>query len=271
MRRHAAGGAADLESSMPETAVAAQMFTLRKFTQTPADIAKTLAKVRAIGYEAIQISAFGPIDAAELAKMLEGEGLAVASTHCSWDLYTNQIDRLIDEHRMWGCKHPAIGGMPGDYRNPDGVVAFAKAAEEVGSKLAEAGMDFSYHNHNFEFQKVGGKTWLELIYENSDPALVKAEIDTYWVQAGGGDPAEWIRKVSGRMPVLHLKDMVIGPERDVRMAEVGEGNLNWPAILTAAKDAGVEWYCVEQDNCYDRDPFESLKISLDNLHAMGLK
>ena len=256
---------------MPETVLAAQMYTLRQFTQTPDNIAKALAKVRAMGYRAIQISAFGPIDAAELARMLDGEGLAVASTHSSWGLFTKEIDRLIEEHRMWGCKHPAIGGMPGEYRKAEGIAAFAKAAEDIGRKLAEAGMDFSYHNHNFEFQKAGGKTWLELLYDSTDPRYVKAEIDTYWVQAGGGDPAEWVRRMSGRMPVLHLKDMVIGPERDVRMAEVGEGNLNWPAILTAARDAGVQWYCVEQDNCYDRDPFDSLKISLDNLHAMGLK
>ncbi|MHC4718103.1 MAG: sugar phosphate isomerase/epimerase family protein [Planctomycetota bacterium] len=256
---------------MPKTVIAAQMYTLRKFTQTPADVARTLGKVRGLGYEAIQISAFGPIDAAELAKMLEGEGLAVASTHSGWDLFTKEIDRLIEEHRMWGCVHPAIGGMPKQYWSADGVVEFARVATDIGRKLAEAGMDFSYHNHNFEFQKAGGKTWLEILYDNSDPAVVKAEIDTYWVQAGGGDPAEWVRKMSGRMPILHLKDMVIGPERDMRMAEIGEGNLNWPGILAAAGDAGVEWYCVEQDNCYERDPFESLKISLENLHGMGLK
>lgn len=255
---------------MPDTVLAAQMYTLREFTKTPADIAVTLAKVRAMGYEAIQISAFGPCDPAELAKMLAGEGLAVCSTHTGWPRFVDQIDQVIEEHRMWGCRHPAIGGMPGEYRSAEGVVEFAKLAEQVGRKLDQAGMDFSYHNHNFEFQKAGGKTWLELLYDSSDPRYLKAEIDTYWVQAGGGDPAEWIARCAGRMPILHLKDMVMGPD-GVRMAEIGEGNLNWPAILAAAKDAGVEWYCIEQDDCYERDPFDSLKISLDNLHGMGMK
>lgn len=253
------------------TVLAAQMYTLRKFTQTRDDIAKTLAKVRAIGYEAIQISAFGPCDPGELAGMLEGEGLAVCSTHTPWPRFTDEIDKVIEEHQMWGCKHPAIGGMPNEYRSAEGVVKFAALTDEVGRKLADAGMDFSYHNHNHEFVKVAGRTLLELLYDNSDPRYLKAEIDTYWVQAGGGDPAAWIRKYSGRMPVLHLKDMVMGPDGKVRMAEIGEGNLNWPEILAAAKDAGVEWYCIEQDECYERDPFESLKISLENLHAMGLK
>ncbi len=252
------------------TVLAAQMYTLRKSTQTPADIAKTLRKVRAIGYEAIQISAFGPIDPAELARMLKGEGLAVCSTHTAWQRFADELDKVIEEHRMWGCAHPAIGGMPKESRSAEGIIEFARAASEVGRKLAEAGMDFSYHNHNFEFRKADGKTWLELLYDNSDPRYVKAEIDTYWVQAGGGDPAAWIRKYPGRMPILHLKDMVMGPE-GVRMAEIGEGNLNWPAILAAAEDAGVQWYCIEQDECYERDPFDSLKISLENLRKMGLQ
>jgi sugar phosphate isomerase/epimerase len=253
------------------TQIAAQMYTLRKFTQNPADIAGTLKKVRRIGYEAIQISAFGPCDAGELAKMLKDNALTVCSTHTAWPRFVDEIEKVIEEHQLWGCRHPAIGGMPNEYRSPDGVVKFAKLASEVGSKLAGARMDFSYHNHNFEFAKAGGKTLLELLYENSDPRYVKAEIDTYWVQAGGADPAAWIRKYSGRMPVLHLKDMVFGPDGKVRMAEIGEGNLNWPAILDAAEEAGVEWYCVEQDECYERDPFDSLKISLENLHEMGLK
>jgi sugar phosphate isomerase/epimerase len=96
------------------------------------------------------------------------------------------------------------------------------------------------------------------------------EIDTYWIVHGGGDPAAWIRKVDGRIPCVHLKDMAITLKREQLMAEIGEGNLNWPLILQACRDAGVEWYLVEQDIC-QRDPFESLKISLENLREMGLQ
>ena len=134
-------------------------------------------------------------------------------------------------------------------------------------------MDFSYHNHNHELIKIQGhKTWLELFYENTDPATVKAEIDVHWITAGGGDPAQWVARYPGRQPLLHLKDFVMGPDgKERRFAEIGEGNLNWPAILSAARQAKVEWYFVEQDLCYGRDPFDSLKISLENLRAMGLK
>ena len=131
-------------------------------------------------------------------------------------------------------------------------------------------MDFSYHNHSHEMVRIGKSTWLGMLYEQADPKILKAEIDTYWIQHGGGDPAEWITRCSGRMPLLHLKDMVISEDREQRMSEIGEGNLNWPAILQAAAEAGVEYYLVEQDRCYDRTPFESLEISYRNLKAMGL-
>jgi sugar phosphate isomerase/epimerase len=86
---------------------------------------------------------------------------------------------------------------------------------------------------------------------------------------GGGDPAQWIDKVKGRIPCVHLKDMAIKTDRTQYMAEVGVGNLNWPRILEACRNAGVQWYLVEQDICY-RDPFDSLETSLKNLKEMGV-
>ena len=100
--------------------------------------------------------------------------------------------------------------------------------------------------------------------------MLKFELDVYWIQAGGADPAAWVYRCAEREPLLHLKDMRITPEREQRYAEIGEGNLNWSAILGAAEESGVEWYLVEQDQCYDLDPFESLAISYRNLNAWGL-
>jgi sugar phosphate isomerase/epimerase len=95
------------------------------------------------------------------------------------------------------------------------------------------------------------------------------EIDTYWITHGGGDPAAWIERLAGRLPAVHLKDMSITFAREQKMSEVGSGNLNWPRILQACKSAKVHWYLVERD-AGDLDPFESLKISYNNLRAMGL-
>jgi sugar phosphate isomerase/epimerase len=113
-----------------------------------------------------------------------------------------------------------------------------------------------------------GKTWLAQLYDQASPDILKAEIDTYWIQAGGGDPAWWVERCAGREPLLHVKDMAVGPDREQRMAEIGEGNLNWPTILAAARAGGVEWVLVEQDTCYGRDPFESLEISYKNLEKL---
>lgn len=247
--------------------IAAQLYTLREFTKTPEDIAATLRKVREIGYEAVQLSGLGPIETPRLKEILDQNGLTVCATHTGWDRLQRDLDGVIAEHRALGCRHIAIGGMPGEYRHADGYPRFAKEASTVAQALSGAGFTFSYHNHDFELERFDGKTGLDILIDQSHSSL-GFEIDTYWIQHGGGDPAQWIRKVTGRIPLVHLKDMTF-KNGQVRMAEVGEGNLNWPAILDACRAAGVEWYIIEQDYC-DRDPFESLAISLRNVKAMGL-
>ena len=254
---------------MSQSVLGAQLYTLREFTKTPADIATTLKKVKAIGYEAVQLSALGAVDNRELKNILDGEGLTVAATHTSYELMRDEPQAVIDEHNLLGCKHAAIGGLPGEYRNAEGYLKFAKDASEVARKLKEGGLTFSYHNHSFELEKFNGRTGLAILYEESDPEVFNAEIDTYWIQHGGGDSAAWIQKVKGRAPLVHLKDMVVFGGKPI-MAEVGEGNLNWSAIIEACKEADVQWYLVEQDTC-QRDPFESMAISFRNLKAMGLE
>ena len=256
---------------MKKNVLGAQLYTVRQFTQTIPDIAETLKKVADIGYTATQISAFGLVDPKEVAQLVEDSGLTVAGTHVAWNRFLDELDEVIAEHKMWGCTHAAIGGLfTPEYAGVDGLKRFLDELAPVAEKLAQEGIDFSYHNHNHELMRYGEKTWLAMLYEQAPPEMLKAEIDVYWIQAGGGDPAAWIRKCAGREPLLHLKDMTVGPGREQRMAEIGEGNMNWPTILQAAEEGGIEWYLVEQDNCYGRDPFESLAISYRNLRAMGL-
>jgi len=256
---------------MTQPVLAAQLYTIRDFTKTVADLAESLKKVQAIGYTAVQVSAIGPIPHDEVKKITDDLGLTICNTHISYDLLWNDLNAVIDQHNLWECKHVAIGSMPGPYREigEEGIRRFAAEASEGGEKLHAAGLTFSYHNHSFEFVRYNGRSGLEILYSESDSRYLQAEIDTYWIQHGGGDPADWIRQMDQRMPVVHLKDMVINPPREQQMAEVGEGNLNWPAILQACHDVGVEWYAVEQDIC-QRDPFESLEISYNNLKGMGL-
>ena len=254
---------------MLENVVGAQLYTVRDYCKTLPDIAETLKKVADIGYTAVQVSGFGDVDPKEVTRLFQDNGLTVASTHTGWPMFLEDLDTVIEIHKMWDCVHPAIGGLPGEYYSLDGLKRFLEELGPIAEKLAQEGMDFSYHNHNHELVRYGEKTWLAMLYEQADPDVLKAEIDTYWIQAGGGDPAAWVRKCAGREPLLHLKDFAMGPGREQRFAEIGEGNLNWKAILAAAQEGGVEWYLVEQDRCYDRDPFESLAISYRNLSAMG--
>lgn len=256
---------------MAKPILGAQLYTVREFTKTIEGVAESLRKVKEIGYTAVQVSGFGPVDPKDVARIVDDLGLKVVSTHMKWERFMTELDAVIEEHKMWHCEHPAIGGLfSADYKCADGVKKFLDELAPVGEKLAEVGMDFSYHNHSHELVKYGGKTWLETLYDQSDPNILKAEIDTYWIQHGGGDSVWWVRRCAGRMPILHLKDMAITAEKEQRMAEIGEGNLNWPAILKAAEEGGVECACVEQDHCYGKDPFESLAISYRNLKEMGL-
>jgi len=255
---------------MPESRIAAQLYTVRRFARTPPEIAATLKKVRALGYQAVQVSGLGPIAPRELRRIADGEGLTICATHVPFERLRDETDAVIEEHGILDCRHVAVGSMPTDYRaGAEGFARFGREAEAVGRKFAQAHLTLSYHNHRFELQRYDGRTGLEILFANSDPRHVKAELDTYWVQAGGGDPAAWIHRLADRIALLHLKDMTVLDD-EATFAEVGEGNLNWPAVLAAARAAGVEWYIVEQDVCR-RDPFESLAVSLRNLRAMGLR
>ena len=191
---------------MSNSVIAAQLYTVREFTKTPADVAETLKKVSAIGYRVVQISAFGPIDPQEVKTMLDGEGLTCCITHIDYDRLTDDLPAVIDQHKLWECKHVAVGSMPGPYQENgvDGIKKFAEEANEIGRKLHKAGLTFSYHNHSFEFVRVGDKTMMDILFEETDPRYVQAELDTYWVQHGGADVVQWSNKMKNLIATLIL-------------------------------------------------------------------
>lgn len=241
--------------------VGAQLYTLRDLLKTPADIAATLRRVRAIGYETVQISGLGPIEPKELKKFLDDCGLWGCTTHEAPDVIFKETDRLIEKLKLYGAVTTAIPSIGQEYRSAEGYKRLAQLANEAGRKLKAAGIALMYHNHGFEFQRYGDKLGLEILYAESDPGLLQGEIDTYWVQYGGGDPAAWCRRLKGRMPVVHLKDMTVIDDQPA-MAEIGRGNLDFKAIRDACDRGGVTWFMVEQDTCR-RPPLESLKLSYD--------
>ena len=259
--------------------LAVQMYTVRDYTKTTRELEESLRKIQQIGYPAVQLSAVGAmsgerpeISAQDARLMLDDLGLRCIATHRSWDALAGETGREIEFHRALGCDYTAIGGMPAPYgeRGADGYLAFTVDAAPVIQKLKEAGIRFGYHNHAHEFQRVGPgqKTLYDILIDSGGPDFT-LEVDVYWVAHAGASPERIMRRCKRRVPVIHLKDKEVVAREGPVMAAIGEGNLDWDAILPACKESGVEWYAIEQDTCR-RDPFDCLRSSFEFLKDRAL-
>lgn len=258
-----------------ETQLAAQLYTIRDHCKTPADIATSMKKIAAIGYKAVQASALGPIEPKELKKILDDNGLECCATHDAMDALLKKTESVIEKHRTLGCKFVALGGFfpKAEEMTESHWSKFADDFNAASKKFEGSGVRLGYHNHHHEFASLSGpgsKTIWQLLIDRLSPDVF-LEIDTYWVQHGGADPAAWIEKLAGRVPCIHLKDMGVAPDKTHQMRSVGAGNMNFDRILSAANSASVRWKIVEQDHTYGLDPFDCLKSSLEWLKARGLQ
>ena len=255
--------------------LAVQMYTVRDFTKTEKGLADSLAKIRQIGYTAVQLSAveamsgLSPaVTAAQARRMLDNNGLACIATHREWDDLKDRTAQEVEFHRTLGCDFAAIGGI-GRYRKQGvaGYRQFLQDAAPVIAQLQSAGIRFGYHNHEFEFARLGPgrQTFYDLLVEEGGPDLF-LELDLYWADHAGVNPERLIERCAGRMPVIHLKDKEVVGSEPV-MAPIGEGNMDWGHLLPACERAGVEWYAVEQDFCR-RDPFDCLRSSFNFLSRL---
>jgi sugar phosphate isomerase/epimerase len=250
---------------MQSNQIGAQLYTLRDHLKTPSDIAASLQKVRAIGYEAVQVSGMGAIEEEELLRICDGEGITICATHEPTDTILNEPQRVVERLQKLGCKYTAVPYPNGlTFDSVQVVEEFAARINRAGEVLHNNDQVLMYHNHQIEFVRVDGQLVLEILYDATDPRFLQGEIDTYWVQYGGGDSVDWCQRLQNRLPVIHLKDYAITPDNKPIMAEIGYGNLNWPAILNAAEESGCEWFVVEQD-VTPGDPFDSLKMSFEFL------
>jgi len=249
--------------------IAAQTYTVREFCKTPEDIAESMRKIAAIGYEAVQISGIGEIPDADLRRICDDNGLTICATHIPYSAMAEDPEGVIARHDVLGCKYPGIGGIDASYREGGRYAEFARDASETAKKLAAGGKVFVYHNHSWEFERVDHRVVLQVFADEGDPEYFQFELDTYWVAHGGASPVAWINKLADRLPVIHFKDMTMRGREQI-MTEIGEGNLDWPGIVEACEAAQVEWYIVEQDTC-QRDPFESLEISFNNIRSWGVE
>lgn len=246
----------------------AQLYTIRNYIQNERDFARSMEKIAKIGYTTVQISALGSgIRPEAVRHYCDENGLKIVLTHTNPDRILNETDAVIEEHEILGCEHIGIGMMPDRYRSREWISYFADDYLEPAKKIKAAGKRLMYHNHHIEFEKYEGTYVMDLLTERFAPDELGVTLDTYWVQAAGGDVCDWISRLGDRIPCVHLKDLAVVNHQSV-MAPVGEGNLNFPKILNALEQTCCKYILVEQDECQG-SPFDCLETSLRNLKQMG--
>jgi sugar phosphate isomerase/epimerase len=247
--------------------IALQLWTLREHLQTEADVARTFARVREIGYEHVELSGLVRMPAVQVRALAAAAGLGIVGTHEDAREILGEPRKVADRLSELGCRFTAYPHPHRPLETLDHVFKLADDLSRAGEVLRSRGQLLTYHNHALEFRKLAGKAILDWLYERTDPVMLHGELDTYWVQAGGGDPAGYCARLSGRLPLLHLKDYAIDGKNEPTMAALGEGNLNFPIILREADAAGCEWFIVEQERGF-ADPFAAIAVSLRYLKSL---
>lgn len=245
-----------------------QLHTVRE--EMKKDPVATLKAVADIGYEGVEGNPPEGMSNAEFLAAVRGVGMELIGGNTRLPEMRKDLDGIAANCRELGIDTLMMGVL--------GQVNSGQTWKDVVDELAQLcvqasakGLRICYHNHAQEFEdKVDGMYALDYIFETIPAEHLLAELDVYWVKAGGEDPVRYIQKYAGRMTRLHIKDRVADAENaECPFAEIGHGTLDWDAIFAEAPKAGVEWYVVEQDRCI-RPPLESAKMSLEYLRSRGM-
>ncbi len=252
-----------------------QGYTIREYIGDEAQVRDTFRKLAHIGYRGVQMSVPQTMTQARLKEVFDEFGLVRASASSGLANFMKDPGAPIAEAHLFGTPLISITTLPVEQReSPDGFKRFAQELNAAGEIARREGCALGYHNHALEFRSFGGVTGMDILLAETDD-IVEFILDTHWLAAGGVNPPDWIRRVRGRMSLVHFKDYAIGPGAEnigqvvKEFAEVGMGNLNWHEIVKACRETGVRDFAVEQDHC-KVDPFTSLAISYKNLKALGL-
>lgn len=236
-----------------------QLYTLRK--PFAADPLGTLSRIRETGYDAVEFAAPLTSDFAGYAAHMKAIGLDCPSAHVGLADMAEQPDAVLAMARTLGCRYLVMPFVMPDQRDWTSVIstlgAFARRARAEGLRVA-------YHHHDFEFEATDGVRPFDRLVSETDPDFVDFELDVYWLKKGGEDPKAFIEKMSGRVKLIHLKDMA----PDGGMADVGSGTFDFAALIQAADAAGAEHYFVEHD--FPPAPgWPSVEASLVHLRTLG--
>lgn len=240
-----------------------QMYSLRFYA--PSNAVAKLDKAKELGFNAIEGGGLPKMSPAESVKAIEQHGLKLVSTGSDFAKLKSDPDSVVAQAKALGVKYVMCAWIP----HPKGKFSEKEAREAIevfnkaGEKLKNAGITFTYHCHGYEFQPFGDGTLFDLIVKETKPEFVSFEIDVFWAAQGGADPARLIEKHGSRFKLMHVKDLRKGaainstgggPDED--SVPVGQGQVDWRAVLKAAQKAGVEYYFIEDEakNAVDQIP-----------------
>ncbi len=237
-----------------------QLYTVRDVLAAGLDAG--LGEVASMGYRYVEMAGLYGKTPSEYRALLDKHGLTAIAAHESGDDLLNDISAVVQRAEVLGYRYVIFPYLDESERSGYGELAGRLA--ESARRLGDHGLTLCYHNHDFEWEADGdGKRGIDHLFEGTE---LNSELDVYWVKKAGDDPLDWMKKLSGRLPILHMKDMADTAEKG--FAEVGTGTIDFGAILDAAEGCGVKYLVVEQDSNWKDSPMESARVGLENLGGM---
>ena len=221
-----------------------QLYTLR--SEMEGRVEQTLERVASIGYQEVELvrSQYFGHSPTEIREMLARTGLRAPASHIAPSFETDAWERILDDANEVGHEYVVVASIPLNMRaNLDDWRRTAEAMTGAGERARAAGLQYAYHNHDFEFIEMDGRVAFDVFCEESDPELVQIELDLYWIIHGGGDPVAFFNRWPGRIPLVHVKDRTGAGE----MADVGAGVIDWAGLFQHIDHAGMKHFLVEHD------------------------
>jgi sugar phosphate isomerase/epimerase len=231
-----------------------QLYTVRSLMQQ--DVGRTLDLVAGAGYQEVEFAGYFDRTPQEVRAQLERSGLEAPGGHIALENLRDTLAQVVDAANVVGHRYLILPWLAeADRQTSDDYRRIADEMNTIGDACRTAGVQFAYHNHDFEFEEVEGSIPYDLLLERCDAELVRMELDLYWTLVGGRDPLEFFEQHPERFPLCHVKDR----DRSGEMVDVGEGTIDFGAIFAQSEEAGLAHYFVEHDN--PPDPEESIKTS----------
>lgn len=245
---------------MAKLPFALQLFSVRDALNQ--DLAATLARVKAIGYDYVETAGAAGKTPEEFRAALDGASLTAISAHVDYETCRDDLGAAIAACQSLGVSWAVIPWLnPGENPGAADWGARAREMESFGEAFQEAGIQLCYHNHVGEFVEENGKTFFDLIFETASPQFLAVELDVGWAHYAGADPVALLRQYAGRTPLVQIKDIKARVEGEAPITtELGNGATRLEPILATAGETGVAWLIVEQDDAA-RDPLESARMN----------